>query len=59
MYLDESYKTLEKMFNFLFEQHCKNSTLILTTLALLTDELMKIDKPDFEIHELLLLMNKK
>ena len=36
------------MFNYLFEQHCKNSTILIASLALLTDELVKIDKPDFE-----------
>jgi hypothetical protein len=39
------------MFNCLFEQHCKNSTII-ASLALLTDEWVKVDKPDFELSEI-------
>ena len=49
---NESYKSLTEMFNYLFEQHCKNSTILIASLALLTDELVKIDKPDFELSEL-------
>ena len=40
--------TLVDMFNFLFDQHCKNSTILLASLSLLCDELIKLDKPDFD-----------
>ncbi|MBA7555311.1 hypothetical protein ES705_47969 [subsurface metagenome] len=49
---NESYKSFTEMFNYLFEQHCKNSTILIASLALLTDELVKIDKPDFEISKI-------
>ena len=42
----ESHNTLLELFNFLIDQHCK------TTLALLTDELVAIDKPDFVLSEI-------
>lgn len=45
---NESYKSIYDFFNFLFEQHCKNSALLVASLGLLTDELVKIDKSDFE-----------
>lgn len=48
----ESHNTLLELFNFLFDQHCKNSTILITTLALLTDELVAIDKPDFALSEI-------
>jgi len=48
----ESHKTLESKFEFLFEQHCKNSTVLIASLALLTDELVRIDKPEFEMSEI-------
>jgi hypothetical protein len=49
---NESYKSLTEIFNYLFKQHCKNSTILIASLALLTDELVKIDKPDFDLSEL-------
>ncbi len=49
---NESHKLLTKLFNDLFEQHCKNSTILIASLALLTDELVKINKPDFDLSEL-------
>lgn len=49
---NESYKQLSEMFDYLFEQHCKNSAILIASLALLTDELVKIDKPDFDLGEL-------
>lgn len=48
----ESHNTLLELFDFLFDQHCKNSTILITTLALLTDELVEIDKPDFALNEI-------
>lgn len=47
-----SYETITEMFHFLFDQHCKNSTIIIASLSLLTDELIKLDKPNFEISEI-------
>lgn len=47
-----AHKTLIKIFNYLFEQHCKNSTILIASLALLTDELVKIDKPTFSLSEI-------
>jgi len=37
---------LKEMFDFLFDQHCKNSLLLIAGLSLLTDELVKLDYPD-------------
>ncbi|NPD47598.1 hypothetical protein [Lentimicrobium sp. S6] len=48
----DSYKSLTKMFDFLMGQHRENSILIIATLALLTDELVKLDKPNFNLSDL-------
>ncbi len=45
-------KSLVEMFHFLFEQHCKNSTVLIAASSLLTDELVKLDKPNFELSEI-------
>ncbi|MBK7465914.1 MAG: hypothetical protein IPJ43_03355 [Saprospiraceae bacterium] len=49
---NDGYKTLVEMFQFLFEQHCKNSLVLIASAALLTDELVKLDKPKFELIEI-------
>jgi len=41
-----SIEKLKEMFDFLFDQHCKNSVLLIAALSLLTDELIKLDYPD-------------
>lgn len=48
----DGYKSLVEMFDFLFEQHCKNSTIVIAVSSLLTDELVKLDKPTFELSEI-------
>lgn len=47
-----AYRTLTEMFHFLFDQHCKNSTILIASLTLLTDELVKLDKPNFKLQEI-------
>lgn len=48
----DGYKSLVEMFNFLFDQHCKNSTILIASVSLLTDKLVELDKPDFSIAEI-------
>lgn len=48
----DGYKSLVEMFHFLFEQHCKNSTILIASSSLLTEELVKLDKPNFELNEI-------
>lgn len=49
---NEAYKKIIDVFHFLFDQHCKNSTILIASLALLTDELVKLDKPDFKLSDI-------
>ncbi len=43
---------LIKLFEILHEQHAKNSAIIIATIALLSDELVYMDPPDYKIYEL-------
>lgn len=43
---------LKDMFDFLFDQHCKNSVLLIAALSLLTDELVKLDYPDKMFYDI-------
>jgi hypothetical protein len=49
---NEAYKNLTGAFDFLFDQFCKNSAILIASLSLLTDELVKLDKPDFTMAEI-------
>jgi hypothetical protein len=44
---------LKKIFEILHEQHVKNTGVLISTLAILTDDLVKRDPPGIGGHELL------
>lgn len=49
---NNSKETFTPLFKDLHEQHCKNSIILISALALLTDELVKVNKPDFSMADL-------
>jgi hypothetical protein len=49
---ENAYKELSKLFHFLLDQHSINSTILIKSLCLLTDELVKLDKPEFKLNEI-------
>lgn len=49
---DSKEAPLRNIFSFLIEQHSKNSAVIICTYALLTDELVKLRKPNIKFEDL-------
>ncbi|MDD5359652.1 MAG: hypothetical protein PHI79_06370 [Sulfurovaceae bacterium] len=48
----DSVQSLSKIFYELHDQHSKNSAIMIAASALLTDELVKLDKPSFNVTDI-------
>ena len=50
---NDSHIMLSKMYDFLYEQHAKNTTMLIGMSSLLTDELVERDPPKLTVPELI------
>ena len=49
---------LIRIYDVLHEQHVKNTAMLLGALAILTDELVRVDPPPFEASEIPLFLSR-